>query len=786
MEDWLRDSGLEVIGRVPWGTHFCQFYRTKQDLMEVLVPYFKAGLEHNEFCMWITSEPLLGDEAQQAMRAAVTDFDGYLRRGQIEIIPYNAWYQLDGTFNDGHVLAGWVSKLEQALARGYAGLRLTGNTFWLEKKHWEAFTEYEARVNSVIGHYRMLAACTYCLDKCDGAAVIDVVKNHQFALVKQEGRWDVVESAGYRQAGVEIAHLASFPELNPNPIIELDTAGNIKYVNQAARTLFPDLLSTGNEHPFLSGWEALASRLRSQEPAPLTRDVQVGELWYEQTVVYVSWNHEIRFYGRDITRRKQGEQALWENERDLNRAQAVALTGSWRLDVRHNRLLWSDETYRIFGIPRGTPMTYEAFLACVHPDDRERVNQKWTAALCGAPYDIEHRIIAGSEIRWVREKAELEFDAQGMLRGGFGTAHDITGHKQVENELRVNKYAIMSAITGIAFASLDGKMIHANVTWLCMWNYEEEEIIGKHAATLFADRAEAEAALEAVGEEGAWMGEIKAERKDGSQFDVHVLANLVTDTGGEPLCMMFSFVDVTERKQLEQLKDEFIGLVSHELRTPLTVISGCLSTVLSEGDRLPPGEAQQLLRDAVLESESLAHLVENLLELSRFQAQQLTLYEEATDPKTLVIDTINKLKRQAPSREFSTSFPEILPPIHADPLRMERILYNLLENAAKYSPPESKIHVSARAEPQRLVISVSDRGKGLTPGEQARLFRPFQRLKNGRPDRTRGAGLGLLVCRRLVEAHGGKIWVESQKGKGSTFSFSLPYRKSAAAAPTRK
>jgi PAS domain S-box-containing protein len=673
MEDELRNSGIDVIGSVPWGTHFCQFYETKQDLIDILVPYFKAGLENNEFCMWVTSQPFVVAEAQKAMRLAVEDFDKYLRKGQIEIIPYNEWYLLGGTFNDDRVLNGWVRKLEQALARGYSGLRLTGNTFWLERNHWHAFTEYEAKVNDVIGRYQMLAICTYNLDKCDGAAVIDVVRNHQFALVKQEGKWDIIESSIYRQA----------------------------------------------------------------------------------------------------------KQALWESEQDLNRAQAVANTGSWRLDVRHNQLLWSDETHRIFGIPKGTPLTYETFLSSVHPEDREYVDRKWTEALRGENYDIEHRIIVGNEVRWVHEKAELEFDLEGLLKGGFGTVQDITERKRIENELRVKDFAVASAISGIAISDLDGNVTYVNPACLSLWDYEKEgEILGKHVTALFADRSEAELVLKTILEEGAWQGEIKARTKDGSIFDVQVSANLVSDADGNPFCMMAYFVDITERKKLEQLKDEFIGLVSHELRTPLTVISGCLSTVLSEWERLPSGEVQQLLRDAVLESESLSYLVENLLELARVQAQQLALYPEPTDVKTLVRGTLTKVKRQAPSHQFATSIPDGLQSINVDPLRIERILYNLLENAAKYSPPGSQIKVSVRVEPERLVIGVSDQGRGLSPSEQARIFSAFQRLENSRPDQVKGAGLGLLVCKRLVEAHGGEIWVKSKKGKGSTFFFTLPYGKS--------
>jgi signal transduction histidine kinase len=302
-------------------------------------------------------------------------------------------------------------------------------------------------------------------------------------------------------------------------------------------------------------------------------------------------------------------------------------------------------------------------------------------------------------------------------------------------------------------------------------------VLGRPAINFFGDRNEFGVALKAVLEEGIWQGEIKATRKDGSRFDVQVLANLVTDADGEPFCMMASFVDITERKKLDQLKDEFIGLVSHELRTPLTVISGCLSTMLTEWNRLSSSEVQQLLKDALLESESLSHLIENLLELSRAQARQLALYPELIDVKRLVRETLSKIKRQATSHRFIASLPDQLPSINGDPLRIERILYNLLDNAAKYSPPRSQIKVSAKAEPERLIIGVSDRGNGLTASEQDRIFGAFQRLENSRPDQARGAGLGLMVCRRLVEAHGGEIWVESKKGRGSTFFFSLPRRK---------
>jgi PAS domain S-box-containing protein len=130
------------------------------------------------------------------------------------------------------------------------------------------------------------------------------------------------------------------------------------------------------------------------------------------------------------------EDELRQSREDLDRAQAVGQLGSWRLDVRENVLTWSDENYRIFGLPIGTPLTYETFLGVVHPDDRALVDSKWRAGLRGEPYDIEHRLLVDGQVKWVREKAFLEYDDAGQLRGGFGITQDVTDRKAAEEALR--------------------------------------------------------------------------------------------------------------------------------------------------------------------------------------------------------------------------------------------------------------------------------------------------------------------------------------------------------------
>jgi signal transduction histidine kinase len=235
-------------------------------------------------------------------------------------------------------------------------------------------------------------------------------------------------------------------------------------------------------------------------------------------------------------------------------------------------------------------------------------------------------------------------------------------------------------------------------------------------------------------------------------------------------------MDITERKKTEQLKDEFIGLVSHELRTPMTIITGSLHTATSEG--ISPEDKEILLQNAIEGADSLSAILENLLELSRYQAGRLQIHREAVDMSMAVQSVIEKLQPRSEGHSFLLDLPEGPLLVEADPVRVERILYNLMENAVKYSPGQKLIKVFAFRENDIITTGVSDTGIGISPEELDRIFEPFERLE--KTSSSKGLGLGLVVCKRLVEAQGGRIRVESEPGKGSTFYFSLPvYRKKA-------
>jgi PAS domain S-box-containing protein len=205
----LRKTGISVVGDVPWGTHYCHFYETKQDLLDTLVPYFKAGLESKEFCLWVVSdsELITVEEAKGALEQAVPDFDRHLANESIEILNGLDWYLKENTFSLERVTSAWDAKLKRAMALGYDGMRVSGDTLWLNAKDWTDFCAYEKQVNDSITNRPMTVLCTYPLAKSGAAQILDVVQTHQFAIARRQGEWKVIESQELIQANAEIKRL---------------------------------------------------------------------------------------------------------------------------------------------------------------------------------------------------------------------------------------------------------------------------------------------------------------------------------------------------------------------------------------------------------------------------------------------------------------------------------------------------------------------------------------------------------------------------------------------------
>ncbi len=285
-----------------------------------MVPYFKVGLENNELCVWVTSEPLAADEARTELMKVVPNLHRYISEGQMEIIPYTEWYLKDGIFEMSTSLDGLAKKLDVARNHNYDGLRATGNTSWLERKDWEKFIQYEHEVNTGIGDYQMLAICSYPLAKCGVSDVLDVMDEHQFALIRRGGEWARLRSIDQRLREYEepVSHLILHNAPDPMMIISPDTS--IRYANPALEKLtgFSSQTLIGRKAPYpwwtgetlvqnnRSFIRLMRRELRGYEVPFQRKDGE--QRWVEINSVPIESKGQVKYYLSswvDITERKQ-------------------------------------------------------------------------------------------------------------------------------------------------------------------------------------------------------------------------------------------------------------------------------------------------------------------------------------------------------------------------------------------------------------------------------------------------------------------------------------------------
>jgi DNA-binding CsgD family transcriptional regulator len=199
----LRPTGLTVLGDVPWGTHLSVFYETKDDLLDTVVPYFQAGLENGEFCIWATSDPVGVEDGTAALKARIGSFSQHVSAGRIEVLNGRDWYR-----DVGAIVRSWHEKLDAALAKGAEGLRVCGNALWIQADSYEEFIEYERDLDVSLESRAALVLCTYPLKSTTGAEMLDVARAHQVTAVHRNGQWSFVEASGS-----PVVHSLTFREM---------------------------------------------------------------------------------------------------------------------------------------------------------------------------------------------------------------------------------------------------------------------------------------------------------------------------------------------------------------------------------------------------------------------------------------------------------------------------------------------------------------------------------------------------------------------------------------------
>jgi len=515
----------------------------------------------------------------------------------------------------------------------------------------------------------------------------EVVRDAEGQIVGLRGT--VQDISDRKRAEVELVRLASFPERNPNPIVELEYSGDIVYLNPKARELFPDIASSSLKHPILAGLEHLIPKfIEGELEKHIIQEMKAGDAYYHQTVVNIPESGRIRLYNIDITARKQAKEALLEASLQKQASQyartliEVSLDPLVTISPEGKITDVNEATVKATGVSREELVGTNFSSYFTEPENAEQGYRQVFAEGYATDYPLTIRRRDGHMID-VLYNASLYKDAHGSVLGAFAAARDVTAQKQAEAELKRHK--------------------------------DNLEMLVKERTSELEESSR----------------ELTRSNENLEQF-----AYVASHDLQEPLRIMSSYSQLLERRykgRLDQDADEFIDFI-------------------------------------VDAAARMQRLITDLLAYSRAGHGTTDLVE--VDCNEVVRRLVVNMAATIESADGCVTF-DRLPSLIAHESSLIQLFQNLIGNALKFrgeQPP--RIHVSARQAEGEWLFSVRDNGIGIEPQYAQRIFMIFQRLhaRNKYP----GTGIGLSICKKIVETLGGRIWMESEPGQGSTFYFTVP------------
>ncbi len=502
--------------------------------------------------------------------------------------------------------------------------------------------------------------------------------------------------------------------------------------------------------------------------------VMVSQLTAKQHLVFEN-RKLIDDLQRELVERKQAEE-LYQSLADSSQA------GIWIIQSGKFKLI-NPEFAKIAGYTQAELLKAEP-LSIVVPDDRERVQFNAKQMIKGqldTPYEYRIKNKDG-DIRTVLE-AVASIKYHGKL-ASMGSCLDITQHKIDTDTIDKFKLAMDQSIDGIAILDRDKNIVYANEAFAQMHGYDLGKIVGENAATFIGKEyaPEYQEGRKHLKEHGSWKGEVHRTRKDGSVFPALLSRTQLRDKNGKATGLLSIIRDITDRKEIEdrlievdRLKSEFIANTSHELRTPLQSIMGFAKLLLS-GKVTDSERQQEFLKIIEKQSEHLVMLINDLIDVQRLESGRFEVEKVEVKIDEIIAEALLELNSMAVEKgiEITEQYPSSLPVVEADGLRIKQVIINLVGNAIKFSYDDGKILVKVDVDGDDLLVQVIDHGIGISKKSAGRIFERFHQVDGSLTRKEQGTGLGLYIVKQIVEAHRGRVWVESKEGKGSIFSFAIP------------
>jgi two-component system, OmpR family, sensor histidine kinase VicK len=494
-----------------------------------------------------------------------------------------------------------------------------------------------------------------------------------------------------------------------------------------------------------------------------------------------------RCFTRDMTAFVQEEKRMADVFTDLEQSEARLLMamestglGTWDYNPISGQLTWSEQCKKIYGLPLGEEVDFDAFSKHIYSEDSAFVLREIGKSMDpggDGRYDITYRITRFDDhnVRWIRAQGKVYLNSERQAERFIGTVIDIT-----ENKLALEKSAKLAAIVDSSDDAIISKNFDSIIT---SWNDSAERMFGYTAAEMIgqsilklipADRQEEEPEILARLKTGHRMEHFETKRltKSGSLLDVSLTISPVKDAEGNIIGLSKIARDITEKKQEEMRKNDFIAMVSHELKTPLTSMKSYLQVLLKVAKKDGHEFRINALTRAEAQAQKMTIMINDFLNLARLEEGKIELRKTRFELHPLVEEIASDAPYMTSGHHIRLVDCEKII-LEADRDKIGQVLNNLLSNAIKYSPKGGTITIGCEKLAAKVKIFVKDEGVGISPADQKRLFERFYRSKDEKIKTVSGFGIGLYLVAEILRLHGSRIGVESIEGEGSTFYFMM-------------